>query len=384
MKILLSVENFYPRLGGGEVFVDELMTEFNKQGHEVYVIYVGEPKPQSNLNLLPQNRSFAFKNIPLFNRTVIRQYFANLKWKKFLDKKIEEIKPDLIFTQLEYTPSTIDAAKSKDIPVVAFIQNYDHFCPFLYKHKNPGSCKMDCFRCSPIAYKIQHYFSMKYIKWHLESLKKTDLIFSDSKYVSDLLEKRNGVKSIVLHPVLYLDDFIIKNIKNKLTKKYITFINPIKTKGAEIVLEIVKNMPEQDFLVVGGKDKKLIDIFKQQVNVSYMPWCDDMKKVYSQTRILLTPSLWPEPFGRVITEAQINGIPCISSNSGGLPEAVGDGGSVISNVFNVDLWVSTIKKYDDKLYYKNISDLAAQHGQKLLFKNQWSRFIKYLKENKLI
>jgi glycosyltransferase involved in cell wall biosynthesis len=369
MKILLSVENFYPRLGGGEVFVDEIMTEFKKRGHDVYVLYVGDYKPNSNLNLLPQKRSFTFKNVPFLNRTVIRQYFANIKWKKLLDKKIKEIKPDIIFTQLEYTPSTIDVAKENNIPCVVFIQNYDHFCPSLFKNRKPEECKMDCFRCSPLVYKLQHFFSMKYIRWHKESLKKADLVFSDSKYVADLLKKWHNVDSEVLHPLLFLDDFVINE---RIDHRYITFINPIKTKGAEIVLETAKRMREKEFLIVGGKDKNFINQFKKIKNVKYVPWCDDMKQIYSQTKILLTPSLWPEPFGRVISEAQINGIPCISSNSGGLPEAVGDGGIVINDVFNIDKWVSAIKRLDDIHCYKKMQSLAIKNSTKLLFKNQWN------------
>jgi glycosyltransferase involved in cell wall biosynthesis len=48
------------------------------------------------------------------------------------------------------------------------------------------------------------------------------------------------------------------------------------------------------------------------------------------TRILLVPSVFDEPFGRVAAEAMINGIPPIVSNRGGLPETVGMGGIVLN------------------------------------------------------
>merc|ERR1712146_209474 len=35
----------------------------------------------------------------------------------------------------------------------------------------------------------------------------------------------------------------------------------------------------------------------------------------------LAPSLWPEVYGLVVMEAQVRGIPCITSDSGGLSEA---------------------------------------------------------------
>jgi hypothetical protein len=43
--------------------------------------------------------------------------------------------------------------------------------------------------------------------------------------------------------------------------------------------------------------------------------------IYEQTRVLLVPSVWPEAFGLVATEACARGIPCVSSTHGGLAEA---------------------------------------------------------------
>ena len=44
---------------------------------------------------------------------------------------------------------------------------------------------------------------------------------------------------------------------------------------------------------------------------------------FALTRILLVPSMWEEPFGRVAAEAMINGIPPLVGNRGALPEVCG-------------------------------------------------------------
>ena len=44
---------------------------------------------------------------------------------------------------------------------------------------------------------------------------------------------------------------------------------------------------------------------------------------FALTRILLVPSVWEEPFGRVAAEAMINAIPALVSNRGSLPQVVG-------------------------------------------------------------
>ena len=61
-------------------------------------------------------------------------------------------------------------------------------------------------------------------------------------------------------------------------------------------------------------------------NVDRAQHMTDMRPLYAATRVLLAPSLWYESWGRVATEAVINGIPVLASRSGGLPEAVGEGG----------------------------------------------------------
>ncbi len=47
------------------------------------------------------------------------------------------------------------------------------------------------------------------------------------------------------------------------------------------------------------------------------------REYFALTRMLLVPSVWEEPFGRVAAEAMVNGIPAIVSNRGALPEVVG-------------------------------------------------------------
>ena len=60
------------------------------------------------------------------------------------------------------------------------------------------------------------------------------------------------------------------------------------------------------------------------------------------TRILLVPSVWEEPFGRVAAEAMINAIPPLVSNRGSLPHVIGgdfsDGGG--GRVLPIPEWMT--------------------------------------------
>lgn len=47
----------------------------------------------------------------------------------------------------------------------------------------------------------------------------------------------------------------------------------------------------------------------------------DMEEFWDEVKVLLVPSLWYEAWGLVVVEAQIRGIPVISSDAGAIPEA---------------------------------------------------------------
>ncbi len=380
LKIIFSAEDFWPRLGGGEAFIDEFLTELAKN-NEVHCIYIGEKKSNSSLNLHPISKTYAFKQIPLFNRMLIRQYFANKRWKKILRKKIKEINPDLIITQLIYMPASVEVAKEFDLPVVVFIHNYEHFSPNLFKGVDPLKINTKDFSYLPIAYKLQWPFYKWLLKWHESSLRKADLILPDTEYIVKILEQFYGIKSYAYFPVVDLSKYKIPKTVRKEKKEFITFVNPIRYKGADIVMKISEKMPEEKFLVVCGANAARVEGLKQLPNVTYLENCPDIKTAYAKTKLLIVPSTWPEPFGRVVMEAGINGIPSIVSPLGGLPEAAGKGGLVIDDLYDVDEWVVKIRKMKEKRFYGLYSRNAKKYAKKHSLKNQMNIFKKLLNKS---
>jgi L-malate glycosyltransferase len=58
--------------------------------------------------------------------------------------------------------------------------------------------------------------------------------------------------------------------------------------------------------------------------VRFLGYQEDLNPLYEVLDVLVVPSQ-NEPFGRVVIEAMANGVPCVASNSGGIPEIIDQG-----------------------------------------------------------
>lgn len=109
---------------------------------------------------------------------------------------------------------------------------------------------------------------------------------------------------------------------------FVTFINPHPMKGVAIFLEIARRLPHRRFQVIRAWPYP--PVFACDLpNVVVRPYTPRMAEVWERTAALIVPSLCPEGFGRIVIEAQSNGIPVIAHATGGLPEAAGDGALLV-------------------------------------------------------
>jgi len=136
--------------------------------------------------------------------------------------------------------------------------------------------------------------------------------------------------------------------------RYVTFVNPIPHKGLGVALEVARRMPETRFLFVKGRWsvyegrqlEKLVAPAHALPNVDVWEYQDDMRRVYAVTRTLLVPSQFIETFGRVILEAQTNGIPVVGARVGGIPYTLGEGGIVVEPKHDAGAYVAALQRLE--------------------------------------
>lgn len=161
--------------------------------------------------------------------------------------------------------------------------------------------------------------------------------------------------SIVCHPPTWPDDHRVER-----TGTEITIVNCTRDKGIKTAWRCAELMPEHRFLgVKGGYGHQLIP---RSPNFEVIPTQQDMRTVWSRTRILLVPSAY-ETWGMVGVEAMCSGIPVIAHPTPGLRESLGDAGIFVDRD-DTDGWVEQIRRLDDPDEYANASALAlARSGE---------------------
>jgi len=107
-------------------------------------------------------------------------------------------------------------------------------------------------------------------------------------------------------------------------------------KGQELLIDALARLKDQPFhcLIVGSHEGKESYKAKLEARIArhgLTPYvhivgnCTDMPAAYKSADVVVSASLDPEPFGRVIIEAQAMGRPVVASNHGGAAESMLEG-----------------------------------------------------------
>lgn len=170
----------------------------------------------------------------------------------------------------------------------------------------------------------------------------------------------------------------------------VTLINPIPRKGVEIAFALTARRPDLTFQLVEAwrLRNRVRDYLQSRVahhgNMIYRTSTSDMRAVYGRTRLILAPSLGLEAWGRVVSEAQVSGIPALVSDSGGLPEAVGGGGLVVPRDAPIRDWSEALDRILDPAAYESFSAAALAHAARPAFQPDAivDRFLALLAEHR--
>lgn len=131
-------------------------------------------------------------------------------------------------------------------------------------------------------------------------------------------EAITGIPTTELMNPYNISDFET-NSRDERSARYISMVNFHPLKGTEIFIRIAREMPDEEFLLVKNWPDAP-DPTDIPNNIRLVPFFEDVRDFYRQTKILLVPSLWIEGPARVVVEALFNQIPTIAHNIGSLAD----------------------------------------------------------------
>jgi glycosyltransferase involved in cell wall biosynthesis len=189
---------------------------------------------------------------------------------------------------------------------------------------------------------------------------------ANSRFTADWYRQRFGIESAVIHPLIQ-----VENYRTETARNHVVFINPHKDKGLDVALAVAKACPDIPFLfvetwIMSADERAALDAaLAPLANITLVPRTRDMRTIYSKARMVLAPSRWAEAFGRIAAEAHVSGIPVIASDRGGLPEAVGEGGVLVSADAPTRAWIDAVRRvWSDEASYADLSAKALAYAQR--------------------
>jgi glycosyltransferase involved in cell wall biosynthesis len=191
-------------------------------------------------------------------------------------------------------------------------------------------------------------------------------LLANSRFTAERMAAYAGFMPAIVRPLI---DRSLYEVPTH--PRNVLFINTVPRKGVEIAFHLAESRPDVQFDFVKPWVLKPADIDRIEKraraagNITLHPPTNDMRPHYARARLLLAPSQWEEAWGRVATEAQINGIPVLASNRGGLPESVGPGGLLVPHDAQMPEWVAGFSRlWDDPGAYAQMSEAARAHSRR--------------------
>ncbi len=377
MKILIFNTLYYPnQIGGAEKSTQLLAETLLKNGEEPIVIctsnkdyidyvngvkvyYVNVPNLYWAYSSKEENKC----KKPIWHLIDSYNPFNN-KLSSIIDKE----KPDIIHTNnlAGFSVSVWKLTKERNIKIVHTLRDYYLLCPksTMFNEKLNKNCDKQCFACK--LYSIPKKKLSQYV----------DVVVGISKFILNKhLEYgyfKNAKKEVIYNSIEVPRNFIKKDkSKNETIFGYVGSLS--KSKGIEFLL---KNFNNIDFsnvkLYIYGKGTT--KAYETQLKKKYardkilFQGFKKPEEIYKNIDILIIPSLWNEPFGRIVPEAYSRGVPVLGSNRGGIPEIINEREtglifSIEENNFSeklneflrIDFDRNKIKKFSKQFSLENIT-----------------------------
>lgn len=330
MRIVLACAAYPPQgKGGGPAASESIARALHAQGHDVRVITVADEETHDvrdgiDIRTLRSPNIYwdYWKENPFYKKAAWH-LLENGNPRAFLrmQRAIKAAGPDIVMTISceNINVATWLAARTLRIPTVHAIQSYFLLCWRGSMFRDGANCPQQCRSCRLAS-------TGKRLHSHL-----VDGVIAESRHMLDRHEEAGYFSKAKRMVIPAATDWPISEAPRPLgdTIKvgYIGVVTP--NKGVETLARAAARLGEHaplEYRIAGTGP----DSYAEHVHGLFpkgrcrsLGWVDP-KAFYPEIDVLVVPSLWGEPFGRVCIEAFAHGVAVIAARSGALPEIVED------------------------------------------------------------
>lgn len=345
MRILQVNKFYYPR-GGADKYFLSLSRALESAGHEVAVFAMQHPKN------LPSPWSRYFVSRLSFNEGGLKdklrspgRVLYSLEAKRKFAALLTEFKPEIIHLHNIYhqlSPSILDVARKRHIPVVFHCHDYKLICPNYQLFVNGAICERckqhkyyNCLthRClnkslaRSLLAAAEAYLHNSVLKTYQKSL--TSLI-APSEFMKEKLVAFGWPAekiTVIYNP--YDPEFFNGLDAAEQEADYLLYFGRLSAeKGIETL--ITASQKTQQAVKIAGlgpeeeKLKKLASSLKAPVEFLGFKSGSNLKALLKEAKAVVIPSIWPENMPLSLLESLSLGKIVIASRVGGLPEVIRD------------------------------------------------------------
>jgi glycosyltransferase involved in cell wall biosynthesis len=329
MRILLACAAFPPFVNGGGAITSFLHAKaLVSAGHEVRCVSVqGGDDRFEEYEGLEVHR--------LRSRNIYWNYYEpRPEWKKVIwhglenfnpiayltmHREIKDFHPDIVATVSteNINVATWAAARAEDVPVAHCAHSFFLLCWRGSMFKADTNCRRQCIECKLTS------FGKKALSQLVHGF------HAESGFVLDVHRAHGYFRNAATQVTRPAIDGIHHRKRSAMKCLRIGFIGAhtpnkgIETLASAAQLCAGKNV---EFIIAGSGDHAysahLRSRFPSEMT-RFTGWIDQ-PTFFNEVDVIVVPSIWQEPFGRVVIEAFSYGVPVVATSTGGLPESVKD------------------------------------------------------------
>ncbi len=390
-RVLVATDHYPPLIGGAQIQSHMLARELHDRGHEVVVATVWQPGAPSDETLdgVRIHRLRELRSLSFLRPSGVQHHppYPDPITAVALRRLIKSVQPEVVDSYGWISFSLAAALVGLDVPLVVTARDYAPTCTIrtlLYEDQPCGGPAL--FKCVGCA--GRHYGRPRGTVAALGVLASTPFLRrkvsglrSISSYVEEVMRRDflGGLKHAGRTVTRVVPDMIEKESSTDTLlaeasgrlaelpdEPFILFVGALRrVKGVDELLSAYQRLESPPPLVLIGTLEPDSPRFPPNVHVLLDVPHDAVMAAWDRCLFGVLPSLWPEPFGTVVTEAMSRGKAVIGTRPGGHTDLVADGETgILVRAGDVD----SLTKAMDRLIRS--ADLRERMGQAALVRSK--------------